>query len=72
MSYVVGSGPRYQILLHVFARCSSKKTHGHARIAPVLRAMFRVRFSHVRVFFDLHNVHKSVTQSIYLLPLPTQ
>ena len=29
----VGSGPRYQILSHVFACCSSKKKHGHARIA---------------------------------------
>ena len=29
----LGSGPRYQILSHVFARCVSQKTHGHARIA---------------------------------------
>ena len=31
----VGSGPRFQILSHVFARCASQKTHGHARIARV-------------------------------------
>ena len=29
----LGSGPRYQILSPVFARCASQKTHGHARIA---------------------------------------
>ena len=29
----VGSGPRYQILSHVFARCATEKTYGHARIA---------------------------------------
>ena len=29
----VGSGPRYQILSHVFARCTSKKNYGRARIA---------------------------------------
>ena len=33
----VGSGQRYQILLHVFARCASQKTHGHARIARETR-----------------------------------
>ena len=33
MVCVLGSGPRYQILSHVFARCASLKTHGHARIA---------------------------------------
>ena len=27
------SGQRFQILSHVFARCASQKTHGHARIA---------------------------------------
>ena len=31
----LGSGPRHQILSHVFARCASQKTHGHARIARV-------------------------------------
>ena len=35
----VGSGPRYQILSHVFARCASQKTHGDASIARVLRAI---------------------------------
>ena len=30
---LVGSGPRYQISSHFFARCASQKTHGHARIA---------------------------------------
>ena len=34
----LGSGPRYQILSHVFARCASQKTHGHARIARETRA----------------------------------
>ena len=32
---------------------------------------FRVRFSHVRVFFDSRNVQKSVTRIIYLGPLPS-
>ena len=31
---------------------------------------FHVRFSHVRVFSDSRNVQKSVTQIIYLGPLP--
>ena len=31
----LGSGPRYQILSHVFAHCASQTTHGHARIARV-------------------------------------
>ena len=31
----------------------------------------RVQFSHVRVFSDSRNVQKSVTQIIYLGPLPT-
>ena len=29
----LGSGPRCQVLSHVFARCASQKTYGHARIA---------------------------------------
>ena len=29
-----------------------------------------MQFSHVRVFSDSHNVQKSVTQIIYLRPLP--
>ena len=29
-SCAVGIGQRYQILSHVFARCASQKTHGHA------------------------------------------
>ena len=33
LQHTLGSGPRYQILSHVFARCASQKTHGHARIA---------------------------------------
>ena len=33
----VGSGPRYQILSLVFARCASQKTHRHARIARETR-----------------------------------
>ena len=33
----LGSGPRYQILSHGFARCASQKTHEHARIARVSR-----------------------------------
>ena len=32
-SVALGSGLRYQILLHVFARCASQKTYSHARIA---------------------------------------
>ena len=32
---------------------------------------FRVQFSHVRVFSDSRNVQKSVTQIIYLGPLPS-
>ena len=35
----LGSGPRYQVLSHVFAHCASQKTHGHARIACVSRAI---------------------------------
>ena len=31
-----------------------------------------VRFSHVRMLLDLRNVQKSVTQIIYLEPLPTR
>ena len=57
----VGSGPRYQILSHVFARCPSQKTYGHARIA----------FSHGRRFFDSRNMQKCVAQIIYLGPLPS-
>ena len=41
-----------------------------ARIARVSRAILRVRFSHGRVLFDSRNVQKSVTQIIYLGPLP--
>ena len=37
--WALGSGPRYQILSHIFARCASQKTHEHARIARVLRAI---------------------------------
>ena len=44
-SPALGSGPRYQILSHVFACCASQKTHA-----------FRVQFSHIRVFSDLRNV----------------
>ena len=55
--WLVGSGHRYQILSHVFARCSSRRIYGHARIA--------------RRFFDSRNVQKSVIQIIYLGPLPT-
>ena len=43
---------------YFFARCTSQKTHGHARIA-------RVQFSHVRasVFSDSRNVQKRATKS---------
>ena len=74
----LGSGQRYQILSHVFARCASQKTHWHARIAHFSRKS--VQFSHVRVVsrailacqcvFWLAQ-RKSVTQIIYLRPLPT-
>ena len=33
----LGSGPRYQILSHVFARCASQKTHGHMGHARIAR-----------------------------------
>ena len=36
---MVGSGRRYQILSHVFARFASQKTHGHVRIARETRAI---------------------------------
>ena len=26
-AWALGSGPRYQILSHIFARCASQKTH---------------------------------------------
>ena len=60
----LGSGPRYQILRvsHVFARCSSQKTDGHARIA-----FNRVRFSHGRSFFDSRNVQKKTYTSGHCL-----
>ena len=74
----LGSGQRYQILSHVFAHCASQKTHWHARFAPFSRKS--VQFSHVRVVsrailacqcvFWLAQ-RKSVTQLIYLRPLPT-
>ena len=60
----VGSGPRYQILSHVFARCASQKTHWHTRIAREKHTDIReshakrVQFSHVRVFSDSRNVQK--------------
>ena len=69
----------YQVLSHVFARCASQKTHGHARIACENCKRFRailacpcvsVQCSHVRVFSDSRNVQKSVTEIIYLGPLP--
>ena len=60
----VGSGPRHQILSHVFARCASPKT---------LRLCENsTRLTHGRRFFDSRNVQKSVTQIIYLGPLPRQ
>ena len=62
-SQSLGSGPRYQILSHVFARFASQNTHGNARIKRVL-------FSHFRACFDSRNMQKSVTQVIYLGPLP--
>ena len=34
----VGSGLRYQILLHIFACCASPKPYGHVRIARVFLA----------------------------------
>ena len=30
---LISSGPRYMICVTLFARCTSQKTHGHARIA---------------------------------------
>ena len=49
-------------MTHFFARCASQKTHGHARIARVLRAIL-VQFSYVRIFSDSHNVQKRATKS---------
>ena len=72
----VGSGPRYQILSHVFARCSSQKN-----LLPCENCDFRatansaknsVWFSHGCRFFDSRNVQKSVTQIIYLGALPIE
>ena len=74
----MGSGPRYQILSHFFARCASKRK-GHARIARGTRAILeRVRFSHFlekmvasqkntamrELRVSSRNVQKSVTQMI--------
>ena len=53
---VVGSGLRYQILLHVFACCANQKTHRHTRIAQNGNCTKRVKFSHVRVFSDLRAI----------------
>ena len=52
----VGSGLMYQILQHVFARCA--------------RNASETQFSHVSVFSESRNMQKSVTQIIYLGPLP--
>ena len=35
----IGSGQRFQILSHVFSRCASQTTHGHAKIARVSARM---------------------------------
>ena len=51
-------------------RTCENRTRFHARIARETHAK-RVRFSHVRVFSDSRNVQKSVTQIVYLRPLPT-
>ena len=45
----LGSGPRYMIMSHCFARCASQKTLGHARIA--------------RNACDFCNVQKRATKS---------
>ena len=67
----IGSGPRFQILSHVFACCTSQKTHWHARIArETFACKFCVQFSYIRVYSDFLNVQKRVTQIIYLGPLP--
>ena len=41
--WVLGSCLRYQILSHVFARCASQKTQGHARLARETRAILACR-----------------------------
>ena len=61
----LGSGPRYQILSHVFALCASENLRPRDS-----RMAVGTRFSHGRRFFDSRNVQKSVTQIIYLGPLP--
>ena len=72
----LGSGQRYQILLHVFAHCTNQKTYCHARITRDSRMAVgfltrAVLFWHGHRFFDSRNVQKYVTQIIYLGPLPT-
>ena len=69
---MVGSGPRYQILSHIFARWVSKKTHWHVKIACKKHTDMpeshtkHMPLWYVNVFFDLSNM-----QIIYLGPLPT-
>ena len=41
----LGSGPRYQILSHVFGRCASQTTHGHARIARVSKKVWHKSYT---------------------------
>ena len=67
VSCKVGSGQRYQILSQVFASCTSQTTHCHARlwIACVLRAILAWP-----CVVWLAYVQKSVTQILYLWPLP--
>ena len=43
---------------HFFARCASQKTHGLGHVH-----VFRVRFVHILVLFDLRNVQKLATKS---------
>ena len=77
----IGSGPRYQILSHVFARCASFACNSRMAVCfLVSRAIlawqcvfwFRVQFLHGRVFSDSRNVQKCATQIIYLGPLPNR
>ena len=71
----IGSGPRYQILSHVFARCASQKLTAMRESHAILKNLWpcenRTQFSHGRRFLDSRNAQKSVTQIIYLGPLPT-
>ena len=73
---MIGSGPRYQILSHIFARCTSKNTHCHAcQLVFWLAQCARCTLHSLHVALFAHCISQktrwySVTQIIYLGPLP--